>query len=273
MNDMTGKRFGLLTVVRFDKKVETPGGARHYYWLCKCDCGKETTVGAANLRSGNTTSCGCVRRQSEIQRGKQRFIDLTGQKFGKLTVLGVADKQGEKHRWRCQCECGQETVVFGDNLKRGRTGSCKCQWKESVTKHGQSHSDIYSIWCGIKERCTNPANSAYHNYGGRGITIAEEWLHDFQAFADHIGPRPGPEYTCERMDNDKGYQPGNIKWATRAEQLRNKRNNVRYEYKGESLTMKEWAQRFSLPLSTLRGRLRIGWSIERALETPAQRLS
>lgn len=127
---------------------------------------------------------------------------------------------------------------------------------------------VRQIWFGMKQRCNNPKHEAYARYGGRGIKICERW-ESFQNFMEDMGPRPGPEYSIERLNNDLGYEPSNCKWATRTEQSRNTRNNRRLTYNGETLCVSEWAERFGLHHNRITKRLESGWSVEEALTTPA----
>lgn len=172
-----------------------------------------------------------------------RFIDLTGQRFGRLVVLERAEDDKNKNpRWRCRCDCGNETVVLGHHLRTGNTRSCGCFFHEKQSKlmkqlcvergikppgcvtHNSSKTRLYNIWCGMKKRCYNSASSVYEYYGGRGITVCDEWLHSFEAFRDWALTHGYAEnLTIDRIDNDKGYSPDNCRWLTLADQQRNRR--------------------------------------------------
>lgn len=161
-----------------------------------------------------------------------RVIDLSGRRFGRLIVVrrDGASKAG-KALWLCRCDCGGEKTTLSASLLRGRTTSCGClqvaEVRARLTIHGQaskrSRTVLYKTWAGMKRRCTNPNATGYENYGGRGIRVCDEWMHSFEAFAEHLGERPGPGYSIDRINNDGNYEPGNVRWATRAEQNRNKR--------------------------------------------------
>src|SRR5215207_628077 len=204
------------------------------------------------------------------------MIDRTGLRYGRLVVEALDGKRGRKFFWRCRCDCGRETVVAGDNLSGG-TQSCGCLGMERRTAsrlvHGERLSPEYVIWCSIKQRCLNPRHPRYSDYGRRGITICDEWRDDFAAFLAHVGRRPASHLTLDREDNNRGYEPGNMRWATRSQQVRNSRprreRGKRITFNGESGTVHTFARRFGLPTSTIYKRLDNGWSVEHALTTPA----
>ena len=164
-----------------------------------------------------------------------KFIDITGQTFGRLTALDHTRLEGRKEiYWRCSCQCGGSKYVMGQNLRTGKIQSCGCLLRETTAKrrrtHGQSRalpgskaSPEYRAWTAMRERCNYPKAAGYKNYGERGIRVCQEWMENFQAFFDHIGPRPSPKHSVDRIDNEGHYEPGNVRWATRAEQQRNTR--------------------------------------------------
>lgn len=136
--------------------------------------------------------------------------------------------------------------------------------------HGLSYQHEYRVWQTMRLRCTDPANPAFENYGGRGITVCERWLNSVQAFVDDMGPRPSPAHEIDRIDNDRGYEPDNCRWATRTENSRNRRSNRLLSHQGETLTLVEWCERLRLPRSTIQKRIDAGWPAERALTTPVR---
>lgn len=140
-----------------------------------------------------------------------------------------------------------------------------------MLRHGLSRTPEYRAWQTMRHRCTSPESPAWESYGGRGITIAPEWLNDPAAFIAHIGPRPSARHEVDRIDNDRGYEPGNVRWVTRSENDRNRRSNVFIEFNGERLTLAAWTERTGIPSDTLKERLRRGWSVERSLTEPVQK--
>ena len=153
-----------------------------------------------------------------------KLIDLTGQKFGRLTVIERHDKK----RWKCQCDCGNITYSDGYQLRKGITKSCGCYQKEAASKthkiHGLTRTRLYRIFYKMKERCYKPSNDNYKYYGGLGIKICDEWLNDFNAFAQWaLSHGYADNLTIDRKDNAKDYCPENCRWITIQEQQRNKR--------------------------------------------------
>lgn len=186
--------------------------------------------------------------------------DLVGVKSGHLVVLTYAGRY--KHggsQWLCKCSlCGKEVILKAQCIARGqKTCSTKCGVSESNAKrstHGMWRTPEYNAWVSIKERCLNPNTKHYHRYGGRGIQICEEWKNDFQSFYEHVGARPTAKHSMERIYNDKGYEPGNVRWATKKEQARNRCDNVLYTHNGETKTLIEWAEFYDINYNTVVGR-------------------
>jgi hypothetical protein len=143
-------------------------------------------------------------------------IDITGLRFGRLTVIERVE--GRHTLWRCQCSCGNEIIVRSGSLRAGTTRSCGCFSNESrserMTTHGMSKTPLYFVWNTMIQRCHRPSSPSWADYGGRGIKVAKRWR-TFQNFYEDMGDRPSPQHTLERINNSKGYEPGNVKWATR----------------------------------------------------------
>lgn len=199
-----------------------------------------------------------------------KFIDLTGQKFGRLTVIERTESSNKNIKWLCECECGGIVSVFGTDLKSGKTQSCGCIASEILSernfKHGLSQTRLCRIWRHMKERCFNPKCPAYHNYGGRGIAMSDEWVKSFQAFYDWAMENGYEEnLTIDRIDNNGNYEPSNCRWVTRKVQANNMRVNHRLTYNGEDKTIAEWSDVTGIKQHTIIRRLGLGWSVEKAL--------
>lgn len=194
--------------------------------------------------------------------------DLAGKRFGKLTVIGISGR--DKHMkciWKCLCDCGTETHAPRQSLLRGEKISCGCGWRAKIAKGNPTHSHWgcpgYWSWGGMIQRCTNPKNPAYHNYGGRGILVCERWL-QFSNFLEDMGQAPAG-MTIERINNDGNYEKSNCVWATKAQQANNTRTNRVLELDGERKTVAQWSQASGVKYETIRGRLHRGLSLKEAL--------
>lgn len=155
------------------------------------------------------------------------MLILACERYGRLRVVEEAARAGSQRVWKCVCDCGAEKLVRQCHLRSGAIQSCGCLSREVTSGmkliHGQSTTDIYAIWCGIKHRCFNPKAKRYQDYGGRGITMCDRWRDSFEAFLADMGSRPSTDHSVDRINNDKGYEPGNCRWATTREQNRNSR--------------------------------------------------
>lgn len=172
----------------------------------------------------------------------------------------------------CKCACGRIEWVNTENLHRGLTCSCGCVPRSKSTStcrtHGMRKTKIYAVWCSIKRRVLAESCYAYDDYGGRGIDIDPRWL-KFENFYSDVGDSPFQGAELDRIDNNLGYWPNNVRWATRKEQMRNTRTNRRFEYNGESKTIGEWAETLGINPATLSSRIYLyRWSVEKALTTP-----
>lgn len=199
------------------------------------------------------------------------FQNLLGKRYGRLVVVDYLGRPASATKWRCQCDCGKLKDVAAANLKRGLTTSCGCRHKEIAkavnTTHGKSHMPEYKSWCAMRSRCLDASHSSYHRYGGRGITICERW-DDFACFLDDMGPRPSSGHSLDRVDHDGHYEPSNCQWATRKQQQNNMSTNHVITLDGVSRTMAEWNEHLGLKNGGVQSRLRLGWSLRKALTTP-----
>ena len=211
--------------------------------------------------------------------GINNLRNLIGQTFGNLTVMrhvpryGVERRKGFNALWLCRCVCGREVRVPSDKLILGRKKSCAIAghiWRGPPREPGVTalYRSEYNSWRSMMGRCFDQRQHNYANYGGRGIGVCERWL-GFSNFLEDMGSKPTPWHTIERLDNDRGYEPGNCRWATRKEQSRNQRRSVYIELGGRRELLIDACGRYGLPLGLVYGRLKNGWSIETALSTPA----
>lgn len=200
--------------------------------------------------------------------------DFTGKKFGRLTALSFVRK-GPTSFWRCRCDCGNAKDIRAQWLKNGRTRSCGCLRREIAgdlhRKHGRTHTKEYHIWRGMIARCSNPKNPAWKHYGGRGITVSERWRSSFVAFFDDVGVCPDG-MTMDRIDNNRGYEPGNVRWASWKTQQRNRRGVIRVAIGGVVKNAAEWRELYGIGKAIYDfRRYKLGWTPERAITTPVKK--
>lgn len=199
-----------------------------------------------------------------------------GQRFSRLTVLRQTDSRSGARCWQVACDCGNEAVVRSSALVTGKTRSCGCLMRETAAligaqtaTHGRWKSPTYSTWTAMKARCLNPSRPNYSDYGGRGITVCERWL-SFENFLADMGHKP-PGKSIERLNNDKGYEPGNCCWATEVEQQRNKRSVRHITAHGKTQTIPEWSAERGISQTVIYQRLHNGWAPDVAVTaTPRQ---
>ncbi len=261
---MINEKFGNWTV------IQEPFRKPNYslYCLCRCKCGTERIVDFQSLKRGKTNSCGCQR--------KTRLIDLTGKKYGMLTVISKHGKSPSGIRWNCVCDCGKRTIATGNPLKSGITKSCGCikavriygRGNNNATTHGLSYSSSYRTHAGMMDRCYKSTCISFKNYGGRGITVCDRW-HNLSSFIEDMGERPNG-YSIERIDNDGNYTPENCKWATAKEQANNRRPKKSITYGGVTRTYLAWSLHLGGEGTLVFTRLKRGWSEERAVSTKAR---
>ncbi len=206
-------------------------------------------------------------------------VDVTGQRFGKLTAIRRCGSNGHSSLWVCKCDCGNETIITLSHLRQG-TKSCGCLSKEISSerghkskigersrKHGDFGTKLYGIWAGMKRRCQNPNTKYYSDYGGRGIAVCEEWqeYEPFKEWALDDGYQEG--MSIERIDVDGNYCPANCKWIPLSEQNANKRISIKIEHQGRVYTIKEISQITGLKERTIKGRYERGWNTDKIFDT------
>lgn len=208
--------------------------------------------------------------------------DITGQRFGRLTVIGYHGKRGSNHVWLCRCDCGGEKIAQAGNMRAGLTQSCGCLFRERIiaanSTHGHTRGEkrhpLYLVWRAMRSRCENPNANGYQNYGGRGITVCDRWRigedgrTGFECFLHDMGPKPSPTHSVERVRNDLPYSPSNCIWGTKAAQARNRRSVYSVDVNGRTMTLSEAADHYDIPRTTVLSRLRYGWTLQDALRKP-----
>lgn len=221
-----GSAFGKLTVVSAASAYMHPTLCKPIArWNLQCECGQTVSRHQSQLNSGQSRDCGCGRRFKPFPVGCQ---------IGRLRVTGVDVMVAGNRKVPCQCDCGRDTLPFAFSLAPGGTRSCgKCDRHstEATRKavgdanrtHGMTKTPEYQAWLKMRRRCHNPSDAAYPNYGARGIAVCDEWRDSFEAFYAYIGPKAGKQLSLDRIDNDRGYEPGNVRWADGSTQNRNRR--------------------------------------------------
>lgn len=206
------------------------------------------------------------------------FKDITGQRFGRLTVIEKCSNKSPSVKgvmWLCRCDCGGSTTTRTSSLRSGRTKSCGCLHKEFLasgkarTTHGMRSTPEYRTWSLMKDRCYNRKTPGFYKYGGRGITVCKRWRNSFETFYADMGPRPSTNHSIDRIDNDGAYSPDNCRWATKKQQARNRRTNLTITFNGETMTSVEWSKRLGGKEMLVSQRIRLGWTEEEAVTIPA----
>lgn len=190
-------------------------------------------------------------------------MNLSGYTFTRLTVIERSQNVRTNVAWLCKCECGGFKNISQCDLLSGRTRSCGCLQKEArgskSRTHGMAGKPIYKIWTGMWNRCTNPNEKCYARYGARGVTVCERWQ-SFENFYADMGDRPKGTQ-IDRIKNEKGYEPGNCRWATCKQNQRNRGNNHRLTHNGKTLCIAEWAEELGIPYGRISNRLQKGWPV------------
>lgn len=196
--------------------------------------------------------------------------DLTGERFGKWSVIERAPNKGKAVMWRCRCDCGAEKIVHGTSLKSGTSTMCRhCSDRSHKPRsHGLTHHPLYRIWQRIKSSTTNPNHQDYEWYGAKGVRVCEEWFHDFAKFYEwSIANGYQPGLTIDRTDVNGHYEPSNCRWVSFKEQTLNRTDNVYLTHGGVTRTIKEWSQITGIKSVTLYARANKGWPPDKILST------
>lgn len=274
IDDLCGLKFNHLTVIKYaNDYVRKKTGQHIRQWECQCDCGNIKIVREDSLKSGHTKSCGCL-----------SYKDIKGNRYGRLLVLESIPERNKNRNvlWRCRCDCGNIIVVPTAYLINGNTKSCGCLQIDNTIKASLKHGfvvggnieKLYHIWIGMKQRCSNPKCKEYKNYGGRGITVCDEWANDYATFRQwaysngYDETKTKKECSIDRIDNNKGYNPNNCRWADSHTQANNTSKNVYLTWNNTTHTISEWSSIVGINHQTIRCRLKRGWSVEDALSKP-----
>lgn len=202
------------------------------------------------------------------------LIDETGNRYGRLTVVKRVPDTDRVNRkrtlWLCKCDCGKEIIARGWDLRKGHYISCGCSLHDGHgKKHGDCNTRLYSIWHNMRHRCAGAYSSCYYRYGGRGITVCDEWSDSYETFRDWaLSNGYADNLTIDRIDYNGNYEPSNCRWVTIQQQLLNTSRNHFLECDGVRMTVKEWADRIGVKKETIYTRLQRGWTDEQAIKTP-----
>lgn len=228
--DLTGHSFGKWKVINMISHTK-PSGKKETYCLCLCECGTQKSICPSHLTRGKSKQC--------IKCYRNAPMDLEGRQFNEWEVISYVGKNKHGiHVWNCKCSCGNTFSVAYGNLKSGNSKKCySCGRKDHGKKmktHGCSHLPEYRSWRCMLRRCHNPKDFGYSYYGGRGVTVYKEWCDSFESFYDYVGKKPSSTHTIDRIDNERGYEPGNVRWATKKEQIENRKPYAPYSKLNES---------------------------------------
>lgn len=269
--NLIGNRYGKLVVTKRAPDFVSPKGYKRHMWECQCDCGNRIIVrGDKLIKKEPIQSCGCDMDRNREKNGQFKkgvvLNDLTGKRFGKLTVIGLDRIVNRRSYWIVECECGNRKSVRGDTLKV--ITSCGCDKKRQdiinlgiANNHNMTYHPVYSIWHAMMQRCEQPNCHAYQDYGGRGIKVCEEWrdVREFAKWADENGFVPNKNLSIERKDVNGNYEPDNCCWIDRKLQARNRRITIKLNINGTERPLSEWSELYGVKHSLALSRYEKGY--------------
>lgn len=267
IEDYLGKKINRLEPISIS---EIRAKDRSIQWDFRCECGTIITLPPYRVIQGKTRSCGCYRKElyNGISR-EEHFSKYIGLRKGSLVVEGFVISSPSK--LKCRCDCGKIRMVSAYEFNKNKILSCGCKNRMGNYKHGySSNKRLYNIYQEMMVRCYDKNFIHYDRYGGRGITVCDEWKEHREKFFDWaIYNGYAPDLTIDRIDNGKGYSPENCRWVTMYEQCRNKSSNVFFTYNGETLCLTDLAHKYNINVTTLWHRLnKMHWDIEKAITEP-----
>lgn len=247
MENIIGLRYGKLVVLE-ECRITRPEYKYSKRGLrCLCDCGKVYIGLLYSIRSGLTSSCGCGYR-----------LDLVGKKYGRLSVIEEVKTDKKKTVFKCLCDCGNERIVIGTDLSRGRVSCCGCDNGDSRRKIKYLNRRLYEVWKGMKARCRDSKHVSYKNYGGKGIYVCKEWSESFKSFYDWaMNNGWEPNLTIDRIENSDPYSPETCKWVTKKENSR-KTTRVKLsmekaaEIRNSNLSSSDLSKVYNVNITTIR---------------------
>lgn len=268
-----GEKFNLLTVLSETESHISPCGSKTRKVLCECSCGNVKSYSYTSVKTGHTKSCGCYRNGRPV---KKSVYLLNGDRYGRLVVLEEVPfedvlNKGKRREFKCICDCGNETIAMMVYLRNGDKKSCGCIGREKViernkknTKHGMRNHPMYSTFNRIVSRTSDKNNKDFASYGGRGIFLFKDWRDTPKPFIDYVSNLENygkKGYTLDRINNDKGYEPDNLRWATRKTQAKNRRSSIFINMDGIDYNIPELSIKFNIPESNLYVRYHKGQNI------------
>lgn len=260
--DLTGQKFGRLTVLSKAKPYKTKGGKYITKWVCQCECGNIVEVDTQKLRKNHTNSCGCLKKEN---KGRPKSnISQINKRFGKLTVvkrLSMEERVHKPNDLLCLCDCGKTIQTNAYKLLTGHSKSCGCMKAERIgnlnKKYQYTNKRLYSVYKAMIDRCCDSKNPMYKHYGEKGIVVCEEWLNDYDAFAKwafesgYDKDAKFQQCTLDRRDNNGIYEPSNCRWITNKQQAQNTSRCRYFEHNGEVHNIAEWAEILGINYKTM----------------------